>query len=197
MEPESEFDLMNYSELRFQAKHFGVKANLKTEMLRKELKRVSMLGSVGGVDSIDGITTNKPDENEIFVPLSGPVSLPIKTPAHVTRRKHSRLPPQPLTSHLPLDVPVSDVDKRSVLPKVKPESLVSAGAGIGDETMADPLGEAKALLEDVRPYLSEDEDADEGKSKGANLSAFLSEGEEEFDKDITSNGVSKVTVKIG
>jgi len=168
METESEFDLMTYSELRFQAKQFGVKANLKTDKLKKELRRVSMLGCIGSV------AKNEDDDDEVIRdPLAAPVSLPTKTPAHVTRRKHSRVPapPESRSSKRP-ENPVSCV------PTFHVESAIAVGVSNADRTMADPLGELRGS-EDVRAYLSDDEDAEDGKTKTVNLSAFLSEGEEE------------------
>jgi len=163
MDGATEFDIMNYSELRSKAKQFGIKANLKADKLRNELKRVSMLG----VASTD-------DDDEILRDPEKSVPFPLNTPANVTRRKLSRALSRSSVVELH---DRGDADLVSKSAKVSDDrnaalDLTCAGGGVADKTIADPLGEVY-MHADVRPYLSDDED-----KENANLSAFLSEGEE-------------------
>jgi len=162
MEANSSFDDMTYAELRRQAKQLGVKANLKTDVLRKELKRVSLMASRGDEEEEDR-DVHVADASDRSICLS---NLPTKTPAHVTRRKGSRV-----------------TWKTGAASR---QSGLEEHVGAADQTMVDPLAEGRMMEETnedaLKPFISDDDEEDthcSSKKTKVDVSAYMSEEEEE------------------
>lgn len=165
MEANSSFDDMTYAELRRQAKQLGVKANLKTDVLRKELKRVSLMASRGDEEEEEeDRNVHVADASDRSICLS---NLPTKTPAHVTRRKGSRV-----------------TWKTGAASR---QSGLEEHVGAADQTMVDPLAEGRMIEETnedaLKPFISDDDEEEDtrcsSKKTHVDVSAYMSEEEEE------------------